>query len=75
MGVRCLLNSFFCDCVFRCAADIGGGAVVYDVLEEAVRDADVVVTVTLAIESIVRGCWLKTGAVVCCKLTVTVWTL
>lgn len=63
---------YLCD-ITRCAADVGGGAVVYDVLEEAVRGADVVVTVTLATEPIVRGSWLKTGAVVCCTLLHGEW--
>ena len=37
-------------------------------LPEAVRDADVIVTATLATEPVVHGRWLKEGAVVCCEL-------
>ena len=39
----------------------------YKSLEEAVRGADVVVTVTMATEPLVCGKWLKSGAVVCCE--------
>lgn len=53
--------------LFRCAADVGGGAVVCESLEAAVSGADVVVTVTLATEPLVCGRWLKPGAVVCCE--------
>ena len=41
--------------------------VVYESLPEAVKDADVVVTVTMATEPLLQGKWLKPGAVVCCK--------
>lgn len=51
----------------RCAEDVGGGAVACESLEEAVRGADVVVTVTLATQPLVCGKWIKKGAVVCCK--------
>ena len=40
---------------------------VYESLEKAVSDADVIVTVTMATEPVVLGKWLKLGAVVCCK--------
>ena len=52
----------------RCAEDVGGEVSVFDSLEEAVRGADVVVTVTNASEPLVFGKWVKPGAVVCCKL-------
>ena len=39
-----------------------------DSLEEAVKDADIIATVTSATEPVVFGKWLKPGAVVCCKL-------
>ena len=51
-----------------CASDIGGdNVVVYESLPEAVKDADVIVTVTMATEPLLQGKWLKPGAVVCCK--------
>ena len=54
---------------YRCAEDVGGDEVkVIDSLEEAVKDADIIVTVTMATEPIVFGKWLKSGAVVCSKL-------
>ena len=34
-------------------------------LEEALKDADIIVTVTAATEPVVFGRWLKPGAVVC----------
>ncbi len=46
---------------------MGGGCVVFESLEEAVRGADVIVTVTLTTEPIIRGQWVKTGAVLCCE--------
>ena len=49
----------------RCAADVGGKP--YESLVNALKDADVVVTVTMATEPVVLGRWLKLGAVVCCK--------
>ena len=53
---------------FRCAEDVGGDEVkVIDSLEEALKDADVVVTVTMATEPVVCGRWLKPGAVVCSR--------
>ena len=55
-------------CVYRCAEDVGGAEVkVVDSLEEAVKDADIIATVTMATEPVVFGRWLKPGAVVCCK--------
>jgi ornithine cyclodeaminase/alanine dehydrogenase-like protein (mu-crystallin family) len=45
----------------RLAGEVGGKAVS---LEAAVRDADVVITVTNSPEPIVRGAWLKAGAYV-----------
>jgi ornithine cyclodeaminase/alanine dehydrogenase-like protein (mu-crystallin family) len=44
----------------RCADEIGATAV--PSAEEAVREADVVVTVTAAQDSVLRGEWLKEGA-------------
>ena len=41
---------------------------VIDSLEEALKDADIVVTVTMATEPVVCGRWVKPGAVVCSKL-------
>jgi ornithine cyclodeaminase len=46
-----------------CARAISG--VSMESAEDAVRGADVVVTVTLAAEPVVRGAWLKPGALVC----------
>ena len=46
----------------RCAADIGGSASAD--AESAVRDADIVVTVTNASAPVLMGCWLKPGALV-----------
>ena len=37
----------------------------FESLEEAVRGADVIVTVTLAKKPVVFGEWVKTGAVLC----------
>jgi len=48
--------------VQRCAADIGGIACTS--AQEAVRDADIVCTVTHATEPVLRGAWLKPGAMV-----------
>ena len=54
---------------YRCAEDVGGDEVkVIDSLEEALKDADIVVTVTMATEPVVYGRWVKPGAVVCSKL-------
>ena len=53
----------------RCAQDVSGDEVkVVDSLEEAVKDADIIVTVTSAREPLVFGKWLKSGAAVCCEL-------
>ena len=49
----------------KCVRDVGGNAVVYDSLSEAVKDADIIATVTMATEPIVFGEWLKPGAVIC----------
>jgi ornithine cyclodeaminase/alanine dehydrogenase-like protein (mu-crystallin family) len=46
-----------------CARDVQGIAM--ESAEAAVRDADVIVTVTLASAPVVRGAWLKQGALVC----------
>lgn len=46
----------------QCAADIGGHNV--KVFQTACKDADVIVTVTIATEPILKGDWLKDGAVV-----------
>ena len=51
----------------KCVRDIGGNAVAYDSLPEAVKDADVIATVTLATEPVVFGKWLKPGAIICSK--------
>lgn len=48
--------------VARCAAEIGGIACVS--AEQAVRGADIVVTVTNASEPVLHGAWLKPGALV-----------
>ena len=49
----------------QCAADIGGHNVkVFQDLQTACKDADVIVTVTIATEPILKGDWLKDGAVV-----------
>ena len=44
---------------------------VFDSLEEAVKDADIVATVTMATEPVLFGKWLKPGAVVCCEWSST----
>ena len=41
---------------------------VIDSLEEVLKDADIVVTVTMAKEPVVYGKWVKPGAVVCGRL-------
>ncbi len=48
--------------VARCARDIGGAAA--KSAEEAVHDADIVVTVTNSSEPVLHGAWLKPGAFV-----------
>ena len=40
---------------------------VFESLEKAVKDADVICTVTMETEPVLFGKWLKPGAVVCCK--------
>lgn len=49
--------------VARCAADVEGLA--KRTAEEAVRDADIVCTVTTAREPVLKGTWLRRGALVC----------
>ena len=57
----------------KCVDDIKAGAEVdvritaFPVLSEAVSGADVVAAVTMTIEPVVHGEWLKPGALVCCK--------
>ena len=46
---------------------------VIDSLEEALKDADIVVTVTIATEPVVCGRWLKAGAIVCSKLQLLIF--
>ena len=49
----------------QCANDIGGSNTkIFQDLETACKDADVIVTVTIATEPILKGEWLKDGAVV-----------
>ncbi len=43
------------------------GVEVCSSLEEAVKDADVVATVTMPIEPILYGKWCKPGALICGK--------
>lgn len=50
----------------QCAKEIGGIARPHPSLSDAVKDADVIVTVTMATEPVLHGKWLKPGAVVCC---------
>lgn len=50
----------------RCAADVGGKP--YESLPDALKDADVIVTVTMATEPVVLGQWVKPGAVLCGEL-------
>lgn len=49
--------------VSRCAADVEGKEC--RTAEEAVRGADIVCTVTNASEPVLKGAWLKPGALVC----------
>ena len=46
----------------RFKRSIGGPVTVCDTVEEAVRGADVIVTVTLATEPVLFGRWVKPGA-------------
>jgi thiomorpholine-carboxylate dehydrogenase len=49
----------------KCASDVGGGNVsVWKDLQAACKDADVIVTVTMATEPILKGAWLKEGTIV-----------
>ena len=49
----------------ECASDIGGNNVkVFNDIETACKDADVIVTVTMATKPMVFGKWLKDGAIV-----------
>ena len=58
--------------ICRCAQDVGGDEVkVVDSLEEAVKNADIIVTVTSSREPLVFGKWLKPGTVVCCELQIS----
>lgn len=45
-----------------------GGANAYSDLQTACKDADVIVTVTMATEPILKGEWLKDGAIVLGKM-------
>ena len=49
----------------KCAEEVGGK--VCSTVEEAVRDADVICTVTLATTPILFGKWVKPGALINCK--------
>ncbi len=52
----------------QCVREVGvEGVEVCDSLEEAVRDADVIVTVTMPKEPVLYGKWCKPGAVICSK--------
>ena len=51
----------------KCAEDVGGGVTSHASLPEAVSGADIVVTVTMSKEPVLKGAWLKEGAVVCGK--------
>ena len=51
----------------RANADINIPITAHLVLSEAVSGADVVVTVTMASEPVLKGEWLKPGALVCCE--------
>jgi thiomorpholine-carboxylate dehydrogenase len=48
--------------VARCAAEVDGKA--FSSAESAVRDADIVCTLTNAAQPVLRGAWLKRGAIV-----------
>ncbi len=52
----------------QCVREVGcEGVEVCSSLEEAVRDADVVVTVTMPTEPVLYGKWCKPGALICSK--------
>ena len=52
----------------KCAQDVGGNNVeVCESLEEAVKDADVIATVTMPVDPVLYGKWCKPGVVVCSK--------
>ena len=56
----------------QCVREVGcEGVEVCDSLEEAVRDADVIVTVTMPTEPVLYGKWCKPGAVICSQYTHT----
>ena len=70
-NILCLLFCLYYN-FGRCVEDVGGDEVkVIDSLEEALKDADVVVTVTMATEPVVCGRWLKPGTVVCSRYQIT----
>ena len=55
------------DRIQKCVADIGGDAVnakPYQDLRTACEGADIIVTVSMAKEPIVKGEWLKEGTVI-----------
>ena len=51
----------------KCAEGMGAGVVVCDSIEEAVKDADIVCTVTAATTPILKAEWIKPGAHINCK--------
>ena len=47
---------------------------VFESLKEAVKDADVICTVTMATEPVLFGKWLKPGAIVCSTYVKFSWS-